>query len=90
MIISYDYFISTFGNIDNSIYSNIANKLRSKGNSVLFNVNVDWNLKKQLEFALNIGVKKFIILGEKELKENSFLIKDLKNKIEKKMLITDI
>ena len=90
LIISYDYFISTFGNIDNSIYSNIANKLRSKGNSVLFNVNVDWNLKKQLEFALNIGVKKFIILGEKELKENSFLIKDLKNKIEKKMLITDI
>jgi histidyl-tRNA synthetase len=86
----YDYFISTFDNIDNSIYSNIVHKLRSRGESVILNVNIDWNLKKQLEFSLNIGVKKFIILGEKELKENSLLIKDLKHKTEKRILIADI
>ena len=61
--ISYDYFVSTFENIDDSLYHNIVSKLRSKNNSVIYNVNNDWNLKKQLEYALSINVKNFINLS---------------------------
>jgi histidyl-tRNA synthetase len=74
---SYDYFISTFDNIDVKFYSKIAGKLRENGDSVLLNLNNDWNLKKQLEFALKINCKNFVILGEKELKENKLLVKNL-------------
>ena len=73
----YDYFISTFDNIDIKFYSKISDYLRKKGNRVLFNLNNDWNLKKQLEFALKMNCKNFVILGEKELKENKLLIKNL-------------
>ena len=88
--ISYDYFVSTFENIDDSLYHNIVSKLRSKNNSVIYNVNNDWNLKKQLEYALSINVKNFIILGEKELADNSILIKNLGKNTENKILIKDL
>ncbi len=75
--ISYDYFISTFPDVELNIYANLATKLRSKGSSVLMNVNQDWNLSKQLEFALAQKCVNFIIIGKNELKNNTLIAKNL-------------
>ena len=75
--ISYDYFISTFPDIELKNYANVASNLRSKGLSVLMNVNQDWNLSKQLEFAVAQKCTNFIIIGENELKKSTLTVKNL-------------
>ncbi len=89
-LIEYDYFILTFGNVELSHYSNIANTLRSKGYSVLMNISEDWNISKQIEFALKMNVKNLVILGEKELENKSLIIKNLKLKKESIINIKDL
>ena len=88
--ITYDYFISVFPNIEYSIYYKIANTLRKRGYSVLLNINPSWSITKQLEFALSQNVEKFIITGEKELKNNELIVKDLKNHKEKIIKLNDL
>ena len=88
--ISYDYFISTFPDISYKIYSRILESLRSKGNSVLMNINPTWSLTKQLEHAISCNVKYFIILGNKEINSGSVVVKDLYHNKENTIKLNDL
>ncbi len=48
------------------------------------------NLKKQLEFADSLGVPFCIIVGEKEVKENKFKLKNMKEKTEESLSLEEI
>ncbi len=54
----------------------IAKMLRERGKKVEFEI-MGRKLKKALEYANNRGISKVVIVGEKELKENKILIKDM-------------
>ena len=87
--IKVDYFISTFEDVPISVYQNIADILRKNGKSVIINTASSWSLTKQLGFASSINVSKVLIIGKKEIKDKSIIVKDLnRNSQEEKQLDT--
>ena len=67
----------------------IAEKLRSKKIKTRVCLK-SINLYKQLEIANKLGIKYFILVGEKELKEGCVRIKNLEKRIEEKIKIDEI
>ncbi|MBI5347590.1 MAG: histidine--tRNA ligase [Candidatus Aenigmarchaeota archaeon] len=79
-----DIYIATVSNVWNEAVK-IAKKLRKK-----LNVEIDASgrgLSKQLEYAGNKGIKKVIILGEKDLAEKQVTVRDMKTGEEKKIAL---
>ena len=65
--------------IDTKVESlKLANELRSKG----FNVEIEMNdrkLKKSMEYANKEKIPYVIVLGEDEIKNNTYIVRDMKN-----------
>ena len=64
---------------------NILNILRKNDISVFFDYK--YNLKKSLSFASFVKARYAIIIGEKEVNNNSYTIKDLKQNSQKTILL---
>jgi len=67
----------------------VAQKLRKEGIPCQTDL-MGRNLKKQLEFANSLGVPFCIIVGEKEVKENKFKLKNMKEKTEESLSLEEI
>jgi len=67
----------------------IAQELRKNGISCQTDL-MGRNLTKQLELADNLGIPYAIIVGEKELKEGKFKLKNMKEKSEKDFSLKEI
>lgn len=67
----------------------IAQKLRKENISCQIDL-MGRNLTKQLEFANSLGIPYVLIVGEKELKEKKFKLKDMEKKIEKEARLEEI
>ena len=67
----------------------VAQKLRNKGISCQTDL-MNRNLTKQLQYGDSLGIPYLIIVGEKELKEKKFKLKDMKKKTERKMSLEKI
>jgi len=67
----------------------IAKRLRSEGIAVQTDL-MGRNMKKQLEYADACSIPYAIIVGDKELKEKRFLLKDMSKKIQKAMSVEQI
>ena len=48
------------------------------------------DLGRQLKYADSLGIPYVVIVGEKELKENKFKLKDMKNKTEEEMSLESV
>jgi len=68
---------------------NIANKLREKG-IITETDSMGRDLKSQLSYADSIEATYSIIVGEKEIKDKIYTLKDMENKSEEKMNLKDI
>ena len=67
---------------------NILNKLRKNNIPVFFDYK--YNLKKSLSFASNVNARYAIIIGEEEVKNHSYTIKDLKKNTQKTILFDSL
>lgn len=67
----------------------IAKQLRDKGVSCQTDL-MGRNLSKQLQYADSLGIPYVLIVGEKELKEKRFKLKDMKKKTEKDLKLDEI
>jgi len=79
-------------NVDEKTKKNaikIAQKLRNEGISCQTDL-MNRNLSKQLQYADSLGIPYSIVVGEKELKEKKFKLKDMKKKTERKMELEEI
>jgi len=61
-----------------SMSMGVAQKLRDEGKNVTVWLQKDTKLDKQLKYADKMGIKYVVIVGDKELKDNSITIKNLK------------
>ena len=66
----------------------ILNKLRKNNIPVFFDYR--YNLKKSLSFASNVSARYAIIIGEEEVNNNSYTIKDLKKNSQKTLLFDSL
>lgn len=73
---SADYMIITMGDEARSYGIGLAKKLRKLGKSVLMDM-MDRNFKNQFKYANKMKVKNTIIIGEDEVKSNSFNVKNM-------------
>ncbi len=67
----------------------IAGKLRSEGISAQTDI-MGRNMKKQLEYADAAGIPYAVIVGEKEVRQKKFVLKDMKKRSQKTMGIEKI
>ena len=67
---------------------NILNKLRKNNVPIFFDYK--YNLKKSLSFASNVNARYAIIIGEEEVKNHSYTIKDLKKNTQKTILFDSL
>jgi histidyl-tRNA synthetase len=67
----------------------VAKRLRKKGIPCQTD-SMGRNLTKQLEYADSIGVDYVVIVGERELKEGMYVLKNMKLKIEDRLKIGEI
>lgn len=67
----------------------VAKRLRKKGIPCQTD-SMSRNLTKQLEYADSIGVDYVVIVGEKELKEGTYVLKDMKLKIEDRLKLGEL
>jgi histidyl-tRNA synthetase len=67
----------------------IAKQLRDKGVSCQTDL-MSRNLSKQLQYADSLGIPYVIVVGEKELKEKKFKLKDMMKKTEKDLKLDEI
>lgn len=73
-----DYYIVTFGVEFNHFAQKVANKLRSKGNSVILDLQRK-SFKAQMKETNRYNAQYAVIIGEEEFKQHSVQIKDLSN-----------
>ncbi|MGC8812136.1 MAG: histidine--tRNA ligase [Candidatus Aenigmatarchaeota archaeon] len=66
----------------------IIQKLRESGIRVDFDLR-ERNLTRQLEYANSLGIPFVLIIGERELKEKKFKLRDMEKKIEKEMELNE-
>ena len=66
----------------------ILNKLRKNNVPIFFDYK--YNLKKSLSFASNVNARYAIIIGEEEVKNHSYTIKDLKKNTQKTILFDSL
>ena len=66
----------------------LLNKLRKNNISVFFDYK--YNLKKSLSFASSVNARYAIIIGEEEVHNNSYTIKDLKKNSQKTILFDSL
>ena len=65
----------------------IAENLRQKG--IIAHVNLmNWNLKKQIEHAVKLQVRKMVLVGERELELKSVIVRNLEETIPEKKQLT--
>jgi len=67
----------------------VAKRLRKKGVACQTDL-MRRSLTKQLEYADSVGAEYVIIVGEKELKEGLYVLKDMKMKIEDRLKLGEI
>jgi len=67
---------------------NILNKLRKNNVPIFFDYK--YNLKKSLSYASNVNARYAIIIGEEEVKNHSYTIKDLKKNTQKTILFDSL
>ncbi len=68
----------------------IAKKLREKGFKVSSWLEKNTKIDKQLKYADKIGAKYTIIVGENELKNDTLLVKDMKEKSQSEIKLEDL
>lgn len=69
----------------------VAKRLRAKVKGVYCQTDLmDRRLTKQLEYADAVGMDYVVIVGEKELKEGKYVLKDMKLKIEDRLRLDEI
>ena len=71
-----DYVIITMGDEARSYGAGLARKLRKAGKSVLMDM-MGRNFKNQFKYANKMKAKNTIIIGEDEVKSNSFSVKNM-------------
>jgi len=84
-----DIFIALLSEEAASMAFQIASKIREMG----FSVEIDLmgrNLRKNFEYVQKKGIEYLIVLGENELKEKKFKIKDLSSREEKEIPFDDL
>jgi histidyl-tRNA synthetase len=67
----------------------ISQKLRERGIACQTDL-MNRNLTKQLEYCDSVGIPFVLIVGEKELREKKFKIRDMEKKIEKRLMLEEI
>ena len=67
---------------------NVLNKLRKNNVPIFFDYK--YNLKKSLSYASNVNARYAIIIGEEEVKNHSYTIKDLKKNTQKTILFDSL
>jgi len=66
----------------------VANQLRQKNINIHFDYK--YNVKKSLSYANQLGARYAIIIGEEEVKNNLYTLKDLNNNVKEKKTIENI
>ena len=67
----------------------IAGKLRAEGVACETDLN-DRNLRKQLEYVNSLAIPYLIVVGERELKEGKFALRDMKSGKEEKLSLDEM
>ncbi|NCN06869.1 MAG: histidine--tRNA ligase [Candidatus Pacebacteria bacterium] len=75
---STEYLVTVFSPQLRATAARIAKKLRSEGKSTQLYPSTG-NIRKQLKYADRIGAKFAVIVGEEEVKNNAFILKNLEN-----------
>lgn len=73
---STDVFIAVMGDAAKAAGLKLMSELRRKGVAVQMDV-MGRNIKNQFKFANRINAKKTVVIGDNELEQNSFAIKDM-------------
>jgi len=79
-------FIATIGDVFKKA-NMIANKLRNKGVNIFVNTS-DANISKQLSLADDLGYKKVLIVGPRDIKQKKVTFKNMKSGKEQKITLT--
>ncbi len=90
---SIDYFITLWPSENPQFLFKsleISDLLRKKGFKVSNWLDKNTKIDKQLKYADKIGVKFTIIFGENELKNNSLLVKNMKEKSQSEIKLKDL
>ncbi len=89
-----DYFVTVWPDDPKNVFLakslDVSRKLRERGKSVICSLEKGVSISQQLSDANKIDADKAVIIGEQELKEEVFSVKDLKTGTQEKKIIKDI
>jgi histidyl-tRNA synthetase len=88
-----DYFITLFPSENPKFMEKameIARLLRMKNKNVSTWLEKDTKLDKQLKYADKMGIKYVVIVGEKELEENTVTVKDMESGDQKELKVSEL
>jgi histidyl-tRNA synthetase len=83
-----DYYVAVMGDNVRAEAMKIISNLRMK-----YNVETDVmrrSLNKQLSYAVSIGAKKLVVIGDNEIKSGRVKVKDMKTRQETEMNISEL
>ena len=78
-----EYYLTCIGNIDNKMKHKLIKYISdgvAKNKKFTFSLENDHKIQKVISNIIKQSIKWLIIIGEEELKTNTFIIKDLENK----------
>lgn len=78
-----EYYLTCIGNIDNKMKHKLIKYISdgvAKNKKITFSLDNDHKIQKVISNIIKQSIKWLIIIGEEELKTNTFIIKDLENK----------
>ena len=78
-----EYYLTCIGNIDNKMKHKLIKYISdgvAKNKKITFSLDNDNKIQKVISNIIKQSIKWLIIIGEEELKTNTFIIKDLENK----------
>ena len=78
-----EYYLTCIGNVDNKMKHKLIKYISdgvAKNKKFTFSLENDHKIQKVISNIIKQSIKWLIIIGEEELKTNTFIIKDLENK----------
>jgi len=78
-----EYYLTCIGNVDNKMKHKLIKYISdgvAKNKKITFSLDNDHKIQKVISNIIKQSIKWLIIIGEEELKTNTFIIKDLENK----------
>ena len=83
-----EYYLTCIGNIDNKMKHKLIKYISdgvAKNKKITFSLDNDHKIQKVISNIIKQSIKWLIIIGEEELKTNTFIIKDLENKTQERV-----